>query len=317
MTTLAMVVSAVMLAFAAALRWGGASLVRTPRADALRDAAAGDERAQRVARLLDDRPNLQPALGLVHAALLVAAAIPVTWAATALASGWVLAVALIGIGVVIVVLGDSFPRSWGRASPRTAAYRTSRLLAGAIRFGLRASDLMEFEDDDDDDQEDDDDDDEDHVQEVELISSVLDFSETLVREVMVPRTDMVTVASDKDTDLALDVVIAEGRSRVPIIGESTDDIVGVLYARDLLGLMDAGTGPVNVTEIMRPAHFVPETKHVDDLLRELQANKVHLAIVVDEYGGTAGLVTIEDLIEEIVGEIVDEYDREEPMITPV
>jgi putative hemolysin len=134
---------------------------------------------------------------------------------------------------------------------------------------------------------------------------------------MVPRADMVTVSSSDDTDRALDVVIAEGRSRVPVVGESIDEIVGVLYARDLLNLMDAGQGPQPVTAIMRAPHFVPETERVHDLLRELQREKVHLAIVVDEFGSTVGLVTIEDLIEEIVGEIVDEHDVEEPMITPV
>jgi CBS domain containing-hemolysin-like protein len=128
---------------------------------------------------------------------------------------------------------------------------------------------------------------------------------------------MVTVGAGDDTDHALDIVIAAGRSRVPVTGESLDDIVGVLYAKDLLGLMDAGAGPTSVTSIMRPAHFVPETMRVTELLRELQADKVHLAIVVDEFGGTAGLATIEDLLEEIVGEIVDEYDVEEPMITSV
>jgi CBS domain containing-hemolysin-like protein len=125
---------------------------------------------------------------------------------------------------------------------------------------------------------------------------------------------MVVVSGDDDTEHALDVVIEQGRSRVPVVGESLDDIVGVLYARDLLALMDSGEGPRSVPEIMRPAYFVPETKRLSDLLRELQADQVHLAVVVDEFGGTAGLVTIEDLLEEIVGEIVDEYDVEEPMI---
>ncbi len=307
----ALALSAVFTLFAAAIRFGGASLVRTPRADALHDAAEGDRRAARVAALLEDRAVIQPSLGMVHAALLVAAAIPAAWALAALLSGWLLLAALLGLGFALVLLGDLLPRSFGRARPRGPAYSFSRLLEAAVHVGERASDLI---------QEDEEDEEEDEGgtqggEEMELISSVLEFTDAIVREVMVPRTDMVTVSAADDTDHALDVVIAAGRSRVPVTGESLDDIVGVLYAKDLLGLMDAGTGRAPVTSIMRPPHFVPETKKVTELLRELQTDKVHLAIVVDEFGGTAGLVTIEDLIEEIVGEIVDEYDVEEPMIT--
>jgi CBS domain containing-hemolysin-like protein len=125
---------------------------------------------------------------------------------------------------------------------------------------------------------------------------------------------MVTVPASTRTDQALDLVLASGKSRIPVTGDDLDNVVGVLYARDLLVLMDSGEGPLPVTKVMRPVHFVPETKRVSELLRELQKSKVHLALVVDEFGGTAGLVTIEDLLEEIVGEIVDEYDVEEPMV---
>jgi len=124
----------------------------------------------------------------------------------------------------------------------------------------------------------------------------------------------VTIGSDATSDEALDVVIEHGYSRLPVTGEGTDDIVGFAYAKDLLKIMDRGTGPQPVTELMRPVYFVPETKRVSDLLRDMQAGKVHMAVVVDEFGGTAGLVTIEDLIEELVGEIVDEYDTEAPLI---
>ena len=312
MTGLALGLSALFMLFAAALRFGGASLVRTQRADALHDAAEGDARAARVADLLENRAAIQPSLGMVHSAALVAAAIPGAWAIAALLSGWWLLVALIGLGLVVALAGDSLPRSWGRARPGQPAYRLSRLLQAAIRLGERASDLIQDAEDDEEGeaggQE---------AEEIELISSVLEFTDAIVREVMVPRTDMVTVPSEVDTDRALGVVIAEGRSRIPVTGDSLDDVVGVLYARDLLGLMDSGEGPQPVTSLMRPASFVPETKRVSELLRDLQADQVHLAIVVDEYGGTAGLVTIEDLLEEIVGEIVDEYDIEEPMITPL
>jgi len=310
-TGLALTLAAVLMLAAAVLRLGGASLVRTPRADAIHDAAEGVRGAGRVADLLEDRASLQPSLGVVHAALLVTAAIPASWALSALASGWVLVGGLIGLGVLVVMVGDFLPRAWGRARPGGPAYRFSRLLMVAVRLGERATDLI---------QEDEEQPEEESAQdeeEKELISQVLEFTEVIVREIMVPRTDMVMLASTTDTDEALDVVIAEGRSRVPISGEDADDIVGVLYAKDLLQLMDSGAGTQPVTGLMRAPHFVPESKRVSELLRELQRGEVHLAIVVDEFGSTAGLVTIEDILEELVGEIVDEYDVEEPMIVTI
>ena len=312
MTAVAFSLSVVLTVVAAFLRFGGASLVRTPRADALHDAAEERPGADRVAELLEDRAAIQPALGIVHSALLVAAAIPAAWAFSALISGWWLAVAFVVEGVVLVFVADTLPRALGRARPRGPAYLLSRLLANAIRIGERAADLIQ--DDEADENGDHDDQDE---EEIELISSILEFADAIVREVMVPRTDMTTIAASDDTDRALDIVIDAGRSRVPVTGDDLDDIVGVLYARDLLSLMDSGSGPVRVTRLMRTAHFVPETKRTSELLRELQADQVHMAIVVDEFGGTAGLVTIEDLLEEIVGEIVDEYDVEEPMVVPL
>jgi CBS domain containing-hemolysin-like protein len=311
-TVLALTLAAVLALLAATLRFGGASLVRTSRAQALRDAADGDRGAARVAGLLEDRLGLQPALNIVLTALLVAGTIPASWALSALLSGWGLVAAFIGLGCTLVVVGDVLPRSLGRGRPRRPAYLLSWLLGVSIRVGERATDLMLDDGDDDDDQGDAQD-----AGEIELITSVLEFTDAVVREVMVPRADMVTIRSTESTDRALDLVIAEGRSRVPVIGESLDDVVGVLYARDLLGLMDSGEGPQPVTRIMRPALFVPETQRLSGLLKELQGEKVHLAIVVDEFGSTAGLVSIEDLLEEIVGEIVDEYDVEEPMATPL
>jgi putative hemolysin len=312
MTTLALVLAGLLALVGAALRFGGASLVRTSRAQALRDAAEGRRGATRAADLLEDRLTLQPALGVAHAVLLVAAAIPAAWALAALLSGWLLALCLVGAGLVLVLVGDILPRSMGRSRPRFPAYHLSLLLAVAVRVGEKATDLLQ-----EDDEEEEAETEAGEAEEIKLITSVLEFGDAVVREVMVPRTDMVTVSSRDDSDSALDVVIARGRSRIPVSGDSLDEIVGVLYARDLLNLMDSGKGPQPVTSIMRPPYFVPETERVHDLLRELQREKVHLAVVVDEFGSTVGLVTIEDLIEEIVGEIVDEHDVEEPMITPV
>jgi CBS domain containing-hemolysin-like protein len=144
-----------------------------------------------------------------------------------------------------------------------------------------------------------------------FIESILDFGDTVVREVMVPRPDMVTVSADFRVTDAMEVVILNGFSRVPVSGQSIDDLVGIAYAKDLMRAERDGRGEVTIGTIMRTAHFVPETKKVAEMLREMQALKFHMAIVIDEYGGTAGLVTLEDLIEELVGEIADEYDVDE------
>jgi putative hemolysin len=151
-------------------------------------------------------------------------------------------------------------------------------------------------------------------EEKEMIFSIFDFGDTLAREVMVPRIDITAVDVNTPLMQALDVIMKEGHSRVPVYQKSIDNIIGLLYAKDLLVYLKEAKQDVPLKSILRPAYFVPETKKVDELLRELQARRVHMAIVVDEYGGTAGLVTVEDLLEEIVGEIQDEYDAEEPSV---
>jgi putative hemolysin len=151
----------------------------------------------------------------------------------------------------------------------------------------------------------------------ELIHSILEFSDTVVREVMVPRPDMVTVESRARIADAFEVASASGYSRIPVFDQTVDDICGIVYAKDLMRALRDGRADEPVRALARPAHFVPETKRVAALMREMQAEKYHMAIVVDEYGGTAGLVTLEDLIEELVGEIVDEFDVEEPLVEPL
>jgi CBS domain containing-hemolysin-like protein len=153
--------------------------------------------------------------------------------------------------------------------------------------------------------------------EKELIASIFEFSDKLVREVMVPRIDVSSIPADMPMLEALDVILKAGHSRIPVYNASVDNVVGVLYAKDLLRYLRDGRTDVPLGRILRPAYFIPESKKVDELLGELQQRKVHMAIVVDEYGGTAGIVTIEDLLEEIVGEIQDEYDAEEPTIEAV
>jgi putative hemolysin len=152
------------------------------------------------------------------------------------------------------------------------------------------------------------------AEERELIESLLEFGDTIVREAMVPRPDMVTVAADFRVADVVEVAILNGFSRLPVTGASIDDVVGVAYLKDLVRAERDGHGDRPVVEAARPARFVPETKRVPDLLREMRQEKVHLAVVVDEHGGTAGLITLEDLLEELVGEITDEYDVETPEV---
>ena len=148
----------------------------------------------------------------------------------------------------------------------------------------------------------------------ELIDSIFRFSETTVGEVMIPRVDVVALPQETPLMAALDVIDSAGHSRIPLYHDTIDKIVGILYAKDILTCFRDQRIDITVQEIMRPPYFVPETAMVDDLLADLQQKRTHLAIVVDEYGGTAGIVTIEDLLEEIVGEIQDEYDSEQPML---
>jgi putative hemolysin len=146
-----------------------------------------------------------------------------------------------------------------------------------------------------------------------LLEAVSDFAEKVVREVMVPRTDMKALPDTARADEAVALIEQTGFTRLPVYHETTDDIRGVLYAKDLLIAMQGGFAGGSITKLARAPYFVPETKPVEELLGEMRA-KTHIAIVADEYGGTAGLVTLEDLIEEIVGEISDEYDREEALL---
>jgi CBS domain containing-hemolysin-like protein len=151
----------------------------------------------------------------------------------------------------------------------------------------------------------------------DMIHSVFALGDTIAREVMVPRTEMVWIESPKTLQQALFLFLRSGFSRIPVIGESVDDVLGVVYLKDVVRSTqngDPAASAMPVAELMRSATFVPESKPVDDLLSEMQAARTHLVIVVDEYGGTAGLVTIEDILEEIVGEITDEYDVERPPV---
>lgn len=149
----------------------------------------------------------------------------------------------------------------------------------------------------------------------EMLQSVFDLGDTIVREVMVPRTEVVWIEASKTLRQAVHLADRSGFSRIPVIGDDVDDVLGVVYVKDLiarlLSLAPDDRGP-QVTELMRPAVFVPESKNVDALLRDMQRDRTHVAMVIDEYGGLAGIVTMEDIVEEIVGEITDEYDADTP-----
>jgi len=319
--------------------------VRHTRIDELAD--AGDRRAARVQRLLRDPSRLlaviQIAITFLGALASAVAAVSIVEVLTAPLAAIPLigeragAIALLLVTLLVsltsIVLGELIPKGFALANPDRIALvaaapvsifarimsplvavlvgltrvlsrpfgidptRTTGLSAAEIRLIVeQGSEQGVIE-----------------AEEEQMISAVMGLGDSKLHEVMVPRIDIVAIDQQATFDEAIAVVLKEGHSRTPLYRESVDHIVGILYAKDLLRLIAAGGPKPRLADIMRPALFVPESQAVDDLLNELQRRKVHMAIVLDEYGGTAGLVTIEDLLEEIVGEIQDEFDEEEPM----
>ena len=328
------VVVLVLLVVSGLLALAETALVRTGRAKARSLADEGKRGAKVLLRLTEDPQGfLNPVLLLVLICQLVVATL-VGILAVRWFGAWGVAAATVFEIVVIFVFAEAVPKNWAVHHPERAALFSAPLVAAVIGFppvrwvsgGLNAlanlfigqkggyagalvteSELLAMAD----------------VavegaviepEERALIHSIIEFGDTVVREVLVPRTDMVTIGADVTVEAALDVALEAGRSRMPCLEQQIDDVVGIAYTKDLIQEVRAGRGDEPVGSHLRAAHFVPETKRVADLMREMQSDKFHLAVVVDEYGGTAGLVTLEDLIEELVGEIVDEFDVEE---TPV
>jgi CBS domain containing-hemolysin-like protein len=286
----------------------------------------------------DPAPNLN-AVVLVKLAAHIGATVSVAYFVLSELQGWAVALLAAGLTVALFVLAELVPKTFTVQRTDAVALALARpvaLLARLLRpltkglvliangamallpgKGLpegpfvteeEIRHLLEVAEEEEEIEE----------EERELIDSIFEFGDTVVREVMVPRTDMVAVRADATLDEVLDLIIKAGYSRIPIYDGDIDNVVGVLYAKDLLKRIHSGDSHAGkVAALGRAPLFVPEFKKVADLLREMQHERVHMAIVVDEYGGTAGLVTIEDLIEEIVGEIVDEYDQEEPLVEPI
>ena len=331
---LLVVLAVVVLIFGALLSAGEAALARMTRAAAEDLVEDGRRGAGRVLTLAERRGQVLGSVAPIRVAVDMLAAVLLTLAVSGLLSRWwqVLVVAVV-LNIVLLGLVVGFsPRSVGRRNPDG----TLLILAGALlrvdalgapwrwiesHYGRSSAltdaearaevteDLREMIDEigeaetiEDEDRE--------------MMRSVVELGQTLVREVMVPRPDMVTIDADKTASAAMRLFVRSGYSRVPVVGEDADDVRGIVYLKDVLRrLSDHPEHEARpVSSFTREALWIPETKLADDLLREMQTGHVHMVLAVDEYGGTAGLVTMEDLLEEVVGELTDEHDHAEPEV---
>ena len=328
----------IVLALGALLSAGESALLRFTRAAADDLVEEGRRGAARVRRLAEHRPRVLGALSVARVAVDMLAAVLITLAASGLVRAWwqVLALALLANIILLGVVVGFSPRTYGRRNPagtllalgglltwvdvlgapqRRLLSRTRRSESAPTDAETREAvneDLREMIDEigETDTIEDED---------REMMRSVVELGQTLVREVMVPRTDMVTIDAHKPASAAMRLFIRSGYSRVPVIGEDADDVRGILYLKDVLRRLAAHPEheELAVAGFVREAEYVPEMKPADDLLREMQTGRFHMALAVDEYGGTAGLVTMEDLLEEVVGELTDEHDPELPEVVEV
>ena len=328
----------IVLALGALLSAGESALLRFTRAAADDLIEEGRRGATRVRRLAEHRTRVLGALSVARVAVDMLAAVLITLAASGLVRAWwqVLALALLANIILLGVVVGLSPRTYGRRNPaatllalgglltwvdvlaapqRRLVSRTRRPESAPTDAETREAvneDLREMIDEigETDTIEDED---------REMMRSVVELGQTLVREVMVPRTDMVTIDAHKPASAAMRLFIRSGYSRVPVIGEDADDVRGILYLKDVLRRLAAHPEHegLAVAGFVRDAEYVPEMKPADDLLREMQTGRFHMALAVDEYGGTAGLVTMEDLLEEVVGELTDEHDPELPEVVEV
>ncbi len=332
------VVIALLLAGSGVLAMAETSLVRMNRIKAKSLVDEKKRGARQLARLVENPANfLNPILLLVLICQLVSATL-VGIVAEDLFGGLGVLLGIVFEIVVIFVFFEAVPKNWAVQHADRAALLSAPIVSTLIRFppirwvssiliGLANRIIGVAEDDQEGIPH-------SYITDSELkamadvaheekviehdertfIHSIIDFGDTVAREVMTPRPDMITVEADATVRDALEAALGAGYSRIPVEADGIDDIIGIAYAKDLVRAERVGKAGQVVRGSMRPAKFIPESKEVSDLLREMQEEKFHMAIVVDEYGGTAGLITLEDLLEELVGDIVDEFDVEEPTV---
>jgi CBS domain containing-hemolysin-like protein len=324
------VAAVVLVLFAAVLAVAETAMTQLTRARASAMVEQGRRGADRVQRIVD---NIERDLNGVYLAVNIvqtSQSAIVGLLAVKIFGGWGAFVGVLLNVAVLFALAEAAPKTWALQHPERAALLTAPLVEGVgkvLRWPARGligianiilpgkglakgpfvteEELLAIAGE--------------AVQnavieesELDLIESVIDFGDTVAREIMVPRTDMVMIASDRTVTDFVELAIDKGLSRIPVFGENADDVTGIVYLKDAMRTEREGGGTRSVTVLLRPANFVPETKHVSELLAEMQSRKNHISIVVDEYGGTAGLVTLEDLLEELVGEIEDEFDTDAP-----
>jgi putative hemolysin len=327
----------VLIAASAVFALAETSLVRMTRSRAKALEDEGHIGARSLRRLAEDPDRfLSPILLLVLLCQLVAATL-VGVVSSSLFGAWGVAAATAFEVIVIFVFGEAVPKNWAVRHSARAALIAAPMITTIIRFApvrilsrtlvglsnlitpggrtkatndVTESELLAMADvavaDD-----------VIETEERQLIHSIIDFGDTVAREVMVPRPDIVAVSASLEIGVVLERAIDAGYSRIPVYTEDLDDISGIALTKDLIRAARQGREHHQVGTLMRPAHYVPETKRVAPLMREMQAEQYHIAVVIDEYGGTAGLVTLEDLIEELVGEIVDEFDVHQPLVEPL
>lgn len=342
---LLLVLAVVGVVLAGALGAGEAAVMRVTRA-AVGEAAAEAEtavtgghnggsagplpprvvRVRRVQALTEDPPHTAASLAFLRVVAEMLAATCVTLLVLAWLDDWWQALLAASLFAVLVALGFArvAPRALGRQHPVRVLVALSGVLTPAVALTGWLVRVTASKDDTDGPHERELQDMVDRVNESEIIEeeeremirSVFELGDTLTREVMVPRTDMITTPASTPLSKALALFLRSGFSRLPVTGTSVDDLVGVVYFKDVVKVVHGSPEAASrrVADVARPAIFVPESKPVDDLLREMQASASHIAMVVDEYGGVAGLVTIEDALEEIVGELTDEHDRSGPEV---
>ncbi len=328
----------ILLVGSAVLALAETGLTRTSRAKAKALVNARRRGARALQRLVEDPEGfLAPVLLLVLLCQLVAATL-VGVVAAHLFGPWGVAAATVFEVVVIFVFGEAVPKQWAVRHADQAALMAAPLVSAIIGFppvrwisklligiarvitpgggsgrassDVTESELLAFADVALEDEA-------IETDERVLIHQIIEFGDTIVREVMVPRPDIIAVDAETPVEEVLERAITAGFSRIPVYRETVDDVVGIAFTKDLVRAARGGDEHKRVATVARAAHYVPETKRVAPLLREMQRGQFHIAVVIDEYGGTAGVVTLEDLIEELVGEIVDEFDTNEPMIEPL